>query len=178
MTGRPASDAHWPRLPLNARQPTLRRRKSCAQLRRDYLDHQIAALENRVRMLKGERLSFDEESRALYDAVAPTYPESHFKAILDQLDRRFPAAGRWSIGTMPGAARLSFRANGWTPSSRRPSTPAAAERSRTCSCRPDEHFTVEVRHEQIVERLQLVSGKFRGLDQAPEISLIPVVAAP
>ena len=29
----------------------------------------------RVRMLKGERLSFDEESKALYDAVAPTYPE-------------------------------------------------------------------------------------------------------
>ena len=63
------------------------------ELRREYLDHQIAALETRVRMLKGERLSFDEESRALYDAVAPTYPESHFKAILDQLDRRFPGGG-------------------------------------------------------------------------------------
>ena len=57
------------------------------------LHHQIAALETRVRMLKGERLSFDEESRALYDAVAPTHPESHFKAILDQLDRRFPGGG-------------------------------------------------------------------------------------
>ena len=44
-------------------------------------------------MLKGERLSFDEESRALYDAVAPTLPESHFQAILDQLEKRFPGAG-------------------------------------------------------------------------------------
>jgi hypothetical protein len=44
-------------------------------------------------MLKGERLTFDEESKALYDAVAPTHPESHFKAILDQLEKRFPGDG-------------------------------------------------------------------------------------
>jgi hypothetical protein len=44
-------------------------------------------------MLKGERLSFDEESKALYDAVAPTHPESHFKAILDKLEARFPGEG-------------------------------------------------------------------------------------
>ena len=44
----------------------------------------------RVRMLKGERLSFDDESRALYDAVAPTFPESHFQEILDRLEKRFP----------------------------------------------------------------------------------------
>jgi hypothetical protein len=62
-------------------------------LRFDYLDRQLAALQARVRMLKGERLSFDDESRALYDAVAPTYPASHFQEILDQLDRRFPGTG-------------------------------------------------------------------------------------
>jgi hypothetical protein len=44
-------------------------------------------------MLKGERLSFDEESQALYDAVAPTYPESHFQAVLDRLEKRFPGSG-------------------------------------------------------------------------------------
>jgi hypothetical protein len=44
-------------------------------------------------MLKGERLSFDEESKALYDAVAPIYPESHFQAILDTLEKRFPGTG-------------------------------------------------------------------------------------
>ena len=63
------------------------------RLRAQYLDRQLSALQARVRMLKGERLSFDEESRALYDAVAPTYPESHFKAILDQLEPRFPGKG-------------------------------------------------------------------------------------
>ena len=47
----------------------------------------------RVRMLKGERLSFDDESKALYDAVAPTYPDSHFQAVLDRLEKRFPGIG-------------------------------------------------------------------------------------
>ena len=60
------------------------------RLRLQYLRRQLSALAARVRMLKGERLSFDEESRALYDAVAPTLPESHFQEILDRLARRFP----------------------------------------------------------------------------------------
>ena len=42
------------------------------KLRREYLQKQISALAARVRMLKGEKLKFDDESRALYDAVAPT----------------------------------------------------------------------------------------------------------
>jgi hypothetical protein len=64
-----------------------------SRLRREYLDRQLSALLARVRMLKGERLSFDEESKALYDAVAPTHPESHFKKILDTLEKRFPGEG-------------------------------------------------------------------------------------
>ncbi len=63
------------------------------RLRAQYLERQLSALSARVRMLKGERLSFDDESRALYDAVAPTYPESHFQQILDRLEKRFPGNG-------------------------------------------------------------------------------------
>jgi hypothetical protein len=63
------------------------------RLRHHYLERQLAALTARVRMLKGERLSFDDESRALYDAVAPTYPEAHFQEILDRLAKRFPGTG-------------------------------------------------------------------------------------
>jgi hypothetical protein len=63
------------------------------KLRHHYLQRQLAALAARIRMLTGERLSFDEESRALYDAVAPTLPESHFQKILDQLDKEFPGDG-------------------------------------------------------------------------------------
>jgi hypothetical protein len=63
------------------------------QLRRRYLERQLAAVGARLRMLKGERLSFDEESKALYDAVAPTLPESQFQQALDRLDKRFPGEG-------------------------------------------------------------------------------------
>jgi hypothetical protein len=68
-------------------------RDELSQLRHRYLDKQLSAMRARVRMLKGERLSFDEESKALYDVVAPTYPDSHFQDVLDRLDKRFPGAG-------------------------------------------------------------------------------------
>lgn len=60
------------------------------RLRREYLIKQLSALEARIRILKGERLKFDEESQALYDVVAPTFPESHFQEILAQLDAKIP----------------------------------------------------------------------------------------
>jgi hypothetical protein len=69
------------------------------KLRREYLQKQISALAARVRMLKGEKLKFDDESRALYDAVAPTYrqsgsdPDSHFDQIIAQLETKIPGEG-------------------------------------------------------------------------------------
>jgi len=69
------------------------------KLRREYLQKQIAAVAARVRMLKGEKLKFDDESRALYDAVAPTYrqsgsdPDSHFDQIIAQLESKIPGTG-------------------------------------------------------------------------------------
>jgi len=63
------------------------------QLRREYLQKQISALAARVRMLKGEKLKFDDESRALYDAIAPTFPDSHFDQILSQLEVKIPGKG-------------------------------------------------------------------------------------
>ena len=58
------------------------------KLRREYLQKQVAALAARVRILKGEKLKFDDESRALYDAVAPTFPDSHFDQIIAQLEKK------------------------------------------------------------------------------------------
>jgi hypothetical protein len=63
------------------------------QLRHEYLQKQVAALAARVRMLKGEKLKFDDESRALYDAVAPTYPDSRFDEIIAQLEKKIPGNG-------------------------------------------------------------------------------------
>ena len=63
------------------------------RLRHEYLSKQLSALQARVRMLKGEHLKFDDESRALYDAVAPTLPESHFQTILNQIEAKIPGKG-------------------------------------------------------------------------------------
>jgi hypothetical protein len=63
------------------------------KLRREYLQKQVAALAARVRMLKGEKLKFDDESRALYDAVAPTFQDSHFDQIIKQLEAKIPGDG-------------------------------------------------------------------------------------
>src|SRR5688572_18163916 len=56
-------------------------------LRHRFLRTQLASLVSRVEMLEGRRLRFDEESRALYDAVAPREPESHFRDLVARLDR-------------------------------------------------------------------------------------------
>jgi hypothetical protein len=63
------------------------------KLRREYLQKQISALAARVRMLKVEKLKFDDESRALYDAVAPTYEDSHFDQLIGQLEPKIPGTG-------------------------------------------------------------------------------------
>jgi len=62
-------------------------------LRRQYLVRQVSALRARVSMLQGKKLTFDEESRALYDAVAPTQAEAEFAAVLKQLEARLPGDG-------------------------------------------------------------------------------------
>jgi hypothetical protein len=63
------------------------------RLRHQYLTRQLESMVARIDMLSGKRLSFDEESQALYDAVAPHQGAEHFQAILDQLDKVVPGDG-------------------------------------------------------------------------------------
>ena len=63
------------------------------QLRHQYLLRQLAAARTRIAMLSGRKLSFDEESKALYDAVAPVKTDADFEAVLQELDRRLPGPG-------------------------------------------------------------------------------------
>ena len=62
-------------------------------LRRQYLTRQLAALRSRVAMLQGRKYTFDDESKALYDAVAPAIPESEFQVVLKQLSATLPGEG-------------------------------------------------------------------------------------
>lgn len=63
------------------------------RLRHRYLQVQIASLRSRAAMLDGRPFTFDEESRALYDAEAPHHDAAHFEEILAELDRTLPGEG-------------------------------------------------------------------------------------
>lgn len=60
------------------------------KMRHAYLRRQLEALRARVRMLKGERLGFDEESQALYDATSPARSEADFEQVLQALEQALP----------------------------------------------------------------------------------------
>ena len=62
-------------------------------LRLDYLRRQTDALIARAEMLQGRRFTFDEESRALYDAVAPTLSEDYFRELNEQIAGELPGHG-------------------------------------------------------------------------------------
>jgi hypothetical protein len=136
-----------------------------SRLRWLYLERQLSALAARVRMLKGARLSFDEESRALYDAVAPTLPDSHFQQILDRLETRFPGEG-------PLVTRYdSFRREFVIPSGKLDAvftTAIQACRDRTrkhIQLPPPERFTVEYVTNKSWSGYNWYQGGFRSLIQ-------------
>ncbi|NJD11839.1 MAG: hypothetical protein FIB01_15825 [Gemmatimonadetes bacterium] len=64
-----------------------------ARLRHWYLTRQLQAVRSYIGILGGDRPSFEEESRALYDAVAPSHPEAHFRTLLDSLAELLPGTG-------------------------------------------------------------------------------------
>ena len=135
------------------------------RLRLQYLRTQLAAVSARLRMLAGARLTFDEESRALYDATAPALPESHFQDVLAQLDKRFP-------GTGPLVDRYeAYRRRFVIPKEKLDSvfkTAIAACRERTIrhlELPPGESFTVEYVTNKSWSGYNWYQGGFRSLIQ-------------
>lgn len=64
--------------------------------RNRFLRRQVRALSARAEILGGKLFSFDEESEALYDAVAPIHGEEHFKKIAARLEKHLPGPGSLS----------------------------------------------------------------------------------
>lgn len=83
-----------------------RPREAIESLRLDYLRRQTAALITRAEMLEGRRLTFDEESKELYDAVAPTHPEEYFRELNASIEREVPGDG--ALVDRVEAFRLQF----------------------------------------------------------------------
>ncbi|HYR26955.1 MAG TPA: hypothetical protein VEU30_00730, partial [Thermoanaerobaculia bacterium] len=75
-------------------------------LRLDYLRRQTDALIARAEMLEGRRMTFDEESRALYDAVAPSHGEEYFQALSRSIESELPGSG--SLADRVEAFRMQF----------------------------------------------------------------------
>ena len=65
-------------------------------LRRNSMSKQLVAVEAKIDMLAGKKYTFDEESSLLYDAVAPTYSEAHFRGLLTELGSLVPGSGEVS----------------------------------------------------------------------------------
>jgi hypothetical protein len=63
------------------------------RLRRAYLARQLNAVRTRVAMLQGKRLPFDEESRELYDAVAPRNDEASFAGAIEAIGATIGGTG-------------------------------------------------------------------------------------
>ncbi len=63
------------------------------RLRQRALRKNLEALAARVEMLDGREFSFDAESLALFDAVAPVKSEPEFQRILDELAQLLPGEG-------------------------------------------------------------------------------------
>ncbi len=70
-----------------------RRAKGIEALRRDYLKKQLRSVRGKIDLLADVKMSFDEESRILFDAVAPAWDPDRYQSILDELDKLLPGDG-------------------------------------------------------------------------------------
>jgi hypothetical protein len=78
---------------VSLRRTQLENQEEILQLRQRYLVKQIEALAARVDMLRGKKLTFDEEARSLYDAAPLEYTEAHFEGLLGGLEDLLPGRG-------------------------------------------------------------------------------------
>lgn len=135
------------------------------QLRREYLQRQLGALGARVGMLQGTRLSFDDESQALYDAVAPTQTEKELSALVARIDKSVPGEG-------PLITRYeAFKRGFLVPTARLDAVFQAAIkacRERTVqhlTLPPEESFTVEYVTGKSWSGYNWYQGNYRSLIQ-------------
>jgi hypothetical protein len=135
------------------------------RLRHTYLTSQVGALRTRVAMLTGRKLTFDVESKALYDAVAPTNDPAVFEKTIQELGKRLPGSG--SVLERSDAFRSRFV----IPRERLDATfKAAIEgcRSRTLThiaLPPGESFTVEYVTNKSWSGYNWYQGQYKSLIQ-------------
>ena len=66
---------------------------SMVSMRHRYLSARLEAMLTRIRMLSGEKLTFDQEARGLYNVDVPQHDPAHFDSLLTRLDSLLPGRG-------------------------------------------------------------------------------------
>jgi hypothetical protein len=84
---------------------------SLVSMRHRYLRVQLGSMATRARIVAGDRLSFDDEARALYDVTPPQYGEAHFDSLLAELDSLLPGPGPLATRYQRFRDRLMIPAN-------------------------------------------------------------------
>lgn len=77
-----------------------------AQDRHTFMTKQLIAVEARIRMLEGEKFTFDEETELLFDAVSPGASEEELDTALAELDAML--SGEGSLESRIAAFRANF----------------------------------------------------------------------
>jgi hypothetical protein len=65
--------------------------------RHAFLRSQVEAIQARIYLLSGVKMTFDEESKALYGVVAPPVSRASLDAVLRDLDRVLPGQGNLAL---------------------------------------------------------------------------------
>ncbi|SFU73971.1 hypothetical protein SAMN05216552_1008137 [Pseudoduganella namucuonensis] len=117
-------------------------------LRIVFLDKQLRSMLMRVDMLGGKKFSFDEETAAMYNAVAPHQDRAHYARLVAEIDTLLG-------GTGPVTERLkAFRARVEIPKDKlRPVMEAAI---RACRERTEKHIALPAGETFVLE---FVGGK-------------------
>ncbi|RYY37643.1 MAG: hypothetical protein EOP46_01965, partial [Sphingobacteriaceae bacterium] len=63
------------------------------RLRANWMYKQLIAFGERIRIVSGEYLPFDQETKQLFGVVAPTYDDDYFDKQIDLLDSILPGSG-------------------------------------------------------------------------------------
>lgn len=88
------------------------------RMRHDFLEKHLSSVRAKIELLAGKKMSFDEESRALYDAAAPAYDQDAFDRSIAAVEPLLPGEGnfqkRWKAFEQKfivpsGAADTLFR---------------------------------------------------------------------
>ena len=74
--------------------------------RATWIRQQLVAFGRRIRIVSGERTSFEKETEELFNVTVPVYAEQHFKEIISKLDSLIPGSG--SLQNRMGALNKKF----------------------------------------------------------------------